>query len=145
MRRILLILVMLSMLPDLALATDPKESFEDYAARKKEEFNKYREQKKTEFEQYRQRLNEEFAAKLSREWKQYKTEPKKQQSSKPKPPKPTIVDDTKPTTPTKVPVKTVVPPERRIPDIPVTLPKIDRQNTTKQYPVNFSQHARTAV
>lgn len=126
------------MLSGQAMATDPKESFEEYTARKRDEFNKYREQKKTEFEQYRQRLNEEFAAKLSGEWKEYKTEPKKQQTSKPKPPKPTVVDNTKPATPTKVPVKSVAPPEKKIPDIPVTLPKIDRNKPSNRYPVNFS-------
>lgn len=136
MRRIILTLAMISMLWNPATATEPDESFEEYMARKKEEFNRYSAQKKTEFEQYRQRLNEEFAAKLSGEWKQYKTSPRKSLPTKPKPPKPTVVDNTKPTTPTKVPVKTVVPPERKIPDIPVTLPKIDRQK--RQYPVNFT-------
>ncbi|MDE5881692.1 MAG: hypothetical protein K2H60_08165 [Muribaculaceae bacterium] len=137
MRRVLFILAW-SMILSVSAQVNKSESFEEYAARKKEEFNKYREQKKTEFEQYRQRLNEEFAAKLSGEWKQYRTEPKKQLPSKPKPPKPTAVDNTKPTTPTKVPVKTIVPQERKIPDIPVTLPKIDSRKPAKQYPINFS-------
>lgn len=114
------------------------ESFDEYKKRVTDEFDKYRIQKKTEFEQYRHRLNEEFAARLSGEWKQYKTEPKKQLPSKPKPPKPTVVENTKPSTPTKVPVQTVVPPEKKIPDIPVTLPKIDRQKPTNQYPVSFN-------
>lgn len=137
MRRIFLLISLTTLLSTTA-QINKSESFEEYATRKRDDFNKYREQKKTEFEQYRQRLNEEFAVKLSSDWKQYNTEPKKQQPSKPKPPKPTSVDKTKPTGLTKVPVKSVVPPEKKIPDIPVTVPKIDRKKTAKQYPVSFS-------
>ncbi|MDE5871430.1 MAG: hypothetical protein K2H22_05790 [Muribaculaceae bacterium] len=138
MRRILLLFALGTLLGGSVWATDPKESLEEYAARKTKEFEKYSARKRTEFEQYRQRLNEQFTAKLSGEWKQYRTEPKKQLPSKPKPPKPTVVDNTKPVTPTKVPVKSVVPPEKKIPDIPVTIPKIDRRKPTTQYPVNFN-------
>lgn len=138
MRRILLLLVMGMVLAGSAWATDPKESMEEYAARKTKEFEIYKGRKMTEFEKYRQRLNEQFAAKLGGEWKQYKTEPKKQLPTRPKPPKPTVVDNAKPTTPTKVPVKSVVPPEKKIPDVPVTIPKIDRTQPQKRYPVNFT-------
>ncbi len=138
MRRLLLLFALGTMLAGPSSAADIKETPEEYKARKEEEFKKYREKKMTEFEKYRQRLNEQFAAKLSGEWKQYKTEPKKSLPTKPKPPKPVVVDDKKPTLPSKVPVSTVVPPEKRIPDVPVTLPKIDRTQPRKQYPVNFS-------
>lgn len=137
MRRIILLCFIGVVLSGIA-QNSKNESFDEYTARKKEEFNKYRKQKKTEFEQYRQRLNEEFAAKLSGEWKQYKTEPKKQPPFSPKPPKPIVVDNTKPTPPTKVPVQAIVPPEKKIPDIPVTLPKINHHKPAKQYPVNFA-------
>ncbi|MDE6742171.1 MAG: hypothetical protein K2J58_07565, partial [Muribaculaceae bacterium] len=114
------------------------ETPEEYMARKEKEWEKYKERKMTDFEKYRQRLNEQFAAKLGGEWKQYKTEPKRELQTRPKPPKPAVVDNTKPTTPIKVPVKTVVPPEKKIPDVPVTLPKIDRTQPQKRYPVNFT-------
>ena len=118
--------------------TNRSESFEEYASRKKTEFNRYRQQKKTEFEQYRQRLNEEFAARLSGEWKQYKPESKQERAANPKPPKPSVVDKTKPTAPVKVPVKSVVPPEKKIADVPVTLPKIDMRKPAQEYPVRFN-------
>ena len=114
------------------------ESFEEYSARKKSEFNQYMVQKKTEFEQYRQRLNEEFAARLNGEWKQYRSEPKIALPSNPKPPKPTVADKPKPSVPAKVPVKSVVPPEKKIADVPVTLPKIDRRKPAQEYPVRFT-------
>lgn len=138
MHRILLLFTLTSLVTCMAFATDPKDSFEEYAARQREEFEKYKIVKKTEFEQYRQRLNEDFAAKLGGEWKQYRTEPKKQLPTTPKPPKPSVVDKGKPASTTKVPVQTIVPPEKKIPDIPVTLPSIDRHTPAKQYPINFT-------
>ena len=138
MRRILLLFALGTLLAESAWATDPKESLEEYAARKTKEFETYSARKRTEFEQYRQRLNEQFAARLNGEWRPYKREPKKQVPSKPKPPKPTVVDNTKPSTPTKLPVKSVMPPEKKIPDIPVTIPKIDGRKPARQYPVNFN-------
>lgn len=137
MKRILVSLVLATSLFGVTYSTNPRETYEEYAARKKREFDTYRTQKKTEFEQYRQRLNDEFAAKLSGEWKQYESESKKQEQTKPKSPKPTVVDKTKPIVPTKVPVKEVVAPEKKIADIPVTLPKIDLKKPAAKYPINF--------
>lgn len=139
MRRISLALGVIFLIMVSANAqTNKSESFEEYAARKKYEFNTYKQQKKTEFEQYRQRLNEEFAARLSGEWKQYRPEPKRERAANPKPPTPSAVDKNRPTAPVKVPVKSVVPPEKKIADVPVTLPKIDRRKPAQEYPVRFN-------
>ncbi len=137
MRKYILFLMLGAVVASMG-QNNKNETFDEYKRRVTNEFESYKTRKKTEFEQYRQRLNEEFAAKLSGEWKKYKSEPKKQVPSKPKPPKPTTVDNTKPASSTKVPVQTVVPPEKKIADIPVTLPTIDRQKPSKQYPVNFT-------
>lgn len=136
MRRTLLLFTITSLFALPCLSDEP-ESFEEYKKRVKTEFQNYKDQKKTEFEEYRARLNEEFAARLSGEWKGHKTEPKKETPSKPKPTKPIEADKAKPSAPQKVPVKSVMPPEKPIPDIPVTLPKIDSKKPTIQYPISF--------
>ncbi len=138
MRRILLITLIAAYAFPIAAQTPKEESYEEYKRRVTDEYNTYRTQKKTEFEQYRARLNEEFVTKLKGEWKTYKTGHDTPEPTKPKPPKPTVADNSKLSSPKKLPVKTVVPPEKPIPDIPVTLPKIDRTRPQKSYPVNFS-------
>lgn len=137
MRRLLLLFTF-STICTLSCLCDEPESFDEYKKRVKTEFETYKNQKRTEFEQYRQRLNEEFAARLSGEWKDRKTEPKKELPSRPKPSNPIEADKTKPTTPQKVPVKSVVTPEKPIPDIPVTIPKIESKRPATQYPISFN-------
>ncbi|MDE5795620.1 MAG: hypothetical protein K2H75_00770, partial [Muribaculaceae bacterium] len=111
--------------------------FENFRKEKKAEFERFRQEKKTEFELYRKQLNEEYAAMIAGEWKAYKKEPSREIPTKPKPVKPIVVRDDSPVQPRKVVISGVTEPEKSIPDIPVTIPKITPE-IRKTYPVNFT-------
>ncbi len=111
--------------------------FENFRKERKAEFERFRQEQKTEFELYRKRLNEEYAAMIAGEWKTYKEEPRKEIPTKPKPTKPAVVRKDTPIQPRKVIISGVTEPEKSIPDIPVTIPKITPE-TKKTYPVNFT-------
>ena len=112
-------------------------NFERFRQQKKEEFYKWREQKQTEFEKYRQKLNDDFADMMENSWKSYNSSPARKRQERPEPVKPLDADNVKISRPQQIPIDVVTPPERAIPDIPVTLPKVlpDRQ---KSYPVTFT-------
>lgn len=111
-------------------------TIEQFRKNKRAEFEKFRQDKKTEFEQFRQRMNEEYAEMLGKPWQQYDSEAAKQKQQSPKPVRPVAPENSNPTRPETIPVGKVIPAEKPIPDIPVTLPKVT-PNISKVYPVNF--------
>lgn len=109
-------------------------TFDEFSRRKKEEFIQFREQKRTEFEQFRQRLNAEYAAMIAGKWDSYSRQPEKKPLSQPKPASPRKADPkAKPGTVTP---GAVMPPEKKIPDVPVSLPKPAK--TSRTYPIKFT-------
>lgn len=112
-------------------------NFEQFRREKTDEFKKWRHDKQTEFEKYRQRLNDEFADMMERSWKNYGSSPAEKRRERPEPVKPLDADNVKLTRPQELPVDVVTPPERPIPDIPVTLPRVTPGKSVT-YPVNFT-------
>lgn len=133
----ILTITLLFSLIDAQAQNTAASDFENFRKEKKAEFERFRQEKKTEFELYRKRLNEEYAAMIAGEWKTYKEEPLKEVPTRPKPTKPVVVHNDVPVQPRKVGISGVTEPEKPIPDIPVTIPKITPE-TKKVYPVNFT-------
>lgn len=99
-----------------------------------DEFDGWVDSVKTDFERYRDSLNTEYASLLGGQWSTYKQQP---QTPAPIAPKPTKPEDIRPSdTPGVIQPSKVLPPEKKIPDIPVTRPKITEEK--KYYPVNFT-------
>lgn len=130
-------LLLLSALTFHVAAQTSSGNFEKFRREKTEEFKNWRHDKQTEFEKYRQRLNDEFADMMERSWKNYGSSPAEKRRERPEPVKPLDADNVKLTRPQELPVDVVTPPERPIPDIPVTLPRITPGKTVT-YPVNFT-------
>lgn len=135
------LLLILAQTTCISAQTSPG-NFERFRQEKTEEFMKWRQEKQTEFEKYRQRLNEEFADMMERSWKNYGSTAPEKRRERSEPVKPLDADNVKISQPREIPVDVVTPPERAIPDIPVTLPKVTpgRQVT---YPVTFTFYHTT--
>jgi len=133
-RFIITLLLTVTSLTLICAQSNISGGFEQFRNEQVREFEEFKQQKKTEFEQFRQRLNAEYAAMLGKQWHSYKQEPSKQPSPLPKPVNPGKVDPN--VKPGVVSPSEVVQPERPIPDVPVTLPKISKIKK-KTYPINF--------
>lgn len=134
---ILLIIPGIVSVPGIMAQNLQRQEFDEFRTRKKAEFEQFQKEKHTEFEMYRARLNEEYAVLLSGKWNLYKEQPKQERQAKPKPVRPLTADKEAPVKPRNLQVSAVIPSQRPIPDIPVTIPN-PQKNKRKKYPVNFT-------
>lgn len=132
----IILIILLSGSISLAQKSDD-DKFEKFKKEFKDDFERYRLEKKTEFEKFRQQLNEEYAQMIGGKWENFKSEKAKPKPTSPKPSKPLTAPDKSPAAPRNLPVSKIVPPERKIPDVPVSIPKIDRSKK-QSYPINFT-------
>lgn len=135
MKRLLTALLLIASSATCLLAQSRDgETFDEWKERVTGGFTTYVDSLKTDFERYRERLNAEYAATLGGQWSAYKQQPQTPAPIGPKPDKPE--ENSPSAAPGVIVPAKVVAPEKKIPDIPVTLPKPTREK--KSYPVNFT-------
>lgn len=134
---LLTIIVLALTASSLRAQSTAASQFDRYREQKKAEFSKWSDSRKTEFERYRAKLNDDYARMMEGKWSAYNSTPGRERARRPEPVKPIDASKAPASAPGSVKIDAVEPPQPAIPDIPVTLPKV-QPGQQAAYPVTFN-------